>query len=31
MPNRLATKPITIILREACETGEHVLKRVLGV
>src|SRR5439155_2463725 len=30
MANLLATKPITIILNEAQETGEHSLKRALG-
>src|SRR5437870_6659252 len=30
MANLLATKPITIILNEAQETGEHCLKRALG-
>jgi APA family basic amino acid/polyamine antiporter len=30
MANLLATKPITIILNEAQETGEHCLRRALG-
>src|SRR5205809_7637082 len=30
MANLLATKPITTILNEAQETGEHCLKRALG-
>jgi len=31
MANLLATKPLNIILSESQETGEHSLKRVLGV
>jgi len=31
MANLLATKPLKIILDEAHETGEHSLKRALGV
>src|SRR5256885_12442829 len=30
MANLLATKPLTTILNEAQETGEHCLKRALG-
>ena len=30
MANLLATKPMSIILNEAQETGEHSLKRALG-
>jgi len=31
MANLLATKPLNTILSESQETGEHSLKRVLGV
>jgi basic amino acid/polyamine antiporter, APA family len=31
MANLLATKPLKVILGEAHETGEHSLKRALGV
>lgn len=31
MPNLLATKPLNTILNEAHETGEHSLRRALGV
>ena len=31
MPNLLATKPLNLLMEEARETGEHSLKRTLGV
>jgi basic amino acid/polyamine antiporter, APA family len=31
MPNLLATKPLNLLMNEARETGEHSLKRTLGV
>ena len=31
MPNLLATKPLSLLMEEARETGEHSLKRTLGV
>ncbi|HVZ19303.1 MAG TPA: amino acid permease [Terriglobales bacterium] len=31
MPKLLATKPLSLLLQEAQETGEHSLKRTLGV
>jgi len=31
MPNVLARKPLKLLLEEARETGEHSLKRTLGV
>jgi APA family basic amino acid/polyamine antiporter len=31
MANLLATKPLNLLMEEARETGEHSLKRTLGV